>query len=161
MILVIALVYAQISRKTRDSLQEKQFTYGVIGAGGLSLLVMLYEYISTMSELRRDPLGIGRAIEDMINFQFGAIMSLLGSIAVSVGGFLHLGVDVRTVVSQPTASPPTMGEDPSLPTLATANAELSSDHPPPLPTVQKRVCPQCGSQLRPHAVFCGNCGVRV
>lgn len=60
----------------------------VIGAGGLSLLVILYQYFSLNQELNQNVFGM--IVQKTFSYSFGAHGSLLGSAIVAGGGLLDL-----------------------------------------------------------------------
>lgn len=63
-------------------------TFFVIGAGGLSLLVILYQYFSLNQELNQNVVGM--IMQKTFSYSFGAHASLLGSAVVVGGGLIDL-----------------------------------------------------------------------
>lgn len=60
----------------------------LIGAGGISALIILYQYLTLNQQLNQDVVGM--ITQKMFSYSFGAHGSLLGSAIVSVGGFIDL-----------------------------------------------------------------------
>jgi hypothetical protein len=134
MIAAIVLIYLQMYKK-KSSHQEKLLSFAVIGSGALSLLVMVFEYFRVQSDLQsvQDPLGIGvrQLVENAYSIQFGAIFTLLGSLALALGGWLHLNA------IRPEALP-------SFDSLS-----------------QNRICRSCGEPGLQSMAFCMKCGTRM
>jgi hypothetical protein len=57
-------------------------------AGGISALIILYQYFNLNQHFNRDPLGM--IAQNMFSYSFGAHASLLGSVVVVGGGLLDL-----------------------------------------------------------------------
>jgi len=58
----------------------------LIAAGGLSTLIILYQYLTLNQQLNQDVLGM--ITQRMFSYSFGAHASLLGSAGVAGGGLL-------------------------------------------------------------------------
>lgn len=156
MIASIVLIYLQMYKK-KSSNQEKQLSVAVIGCGALSLLVMIVEYFRVQSDLRsvQDPLGIGvrQVIENAFSIQFGAIFTLLGSIVLAVGGWLHLKNAIgyintggyHTRAAQ-------VGTRPGITFPSSPSFDSSS---------QNGICHNCGEPNLQSTAFCMKCGTRV
>lgn len=61
-----------------------------IGCGALCVVVLLYYYARFTGAGESDPLGMGSAMRQAFHIEIGAILSLLGSVGVALGGFLEL-----------------------------------------------------------------------
>lgn len=60
----------------------------LIGAGAISALIIIYQYLTLNQELNQNILGM--ITQKMFTYSFGAHGSLIGSAIVSVGGLLDL-----------------------------------------------------------------------
>lgn len=60
----------------------------LIGAGGISALIILYQYFSLNQQLNQDVFGM--ITQKMFSYSFGAHASLVGSLIVVGGGFFDL-----------------------------------------------------------------------
>ena len=60
----------------------------VIAAGGLSVLVILYQYFNLNAELNQNVLGM--IVQKTFSYSFGAHGSLIGSVVVAGGGLIDL-----------------------------------------------------------------------
>lgn len=60
----------------------------LIFAGGLSTLLILYQYFSLNQQFNQDVMGM--IAQKMFSYSFGAHLSLLGSLIVAAGGLLDL-----------------------------------------------------------------------
>ena len=60
----------------------------LIAAGGISVLVILYQYFNLNAELNSNVLGF--VAQKMFSYSFGAHGSLVGSVGVAGGGLLDL-----------------------------------------------------------------------
>ncbi|MBI3650593.1 MAG: zinc ribbon domain-containing protein [Acidobacteria bacterium] len=93
-----AFILVQLFAKTLSETTAKLLNIGVIGAGLLPLLIFLYEYTRFSNEVSKvknsAPFGMGQllggAIENSVSYQFGGILSVIVSVAVALGGALHL-----------------------------------------------------------------------
>jgi hypothetical protein len=65
-------------------------------AGGLSALVILYQYFNLNQQLNKDPLGM--IAQNLFSFTFGAHASLFGSVVVAGGGLLDLARSPKAIV---------------------------------------------------------------
>jgi hypothetical protein len=66
----------------------------LIVAGGISALIILYQYFTLNQELNRDVLGM--ITQRMFSYTFGAHASLLGSVLVVGGGLIDFVFGPRT-----------------------------------------------------------------
>jgi hypothetical protein len=66
----------------------------LIGAGGLSAVVILYQYFNLNQELNQNVLGM--VAQKMFSYSFGAHGSLIGSVAVAGGGLIDLVTGRKT-----------------------------------------------------------------
>jgi hypothetical protein len=57
-------------------------------AGGLSALVILYQYFNLNQQLNKDPFGM--IAQNLFSYTFGAHASLFGSVVVAGGGLIDL-----------------------------------------------------------------------
>ena len=62
----------------------------LIGCGAVSTVVMLYYYARLQGVGESDPMGLNGAMRQAFTIEYGAFISLLGSIGVAVAGFLDL-----------------------------------------------------------------------
>jgi hypothetical protein len=165
MIVAIALVLIRMSRERGQRQPEKGFSAGVIMAGALSLASMVFLYLKFRMELaesrRNDVLGLTDAVESMIQFQFGAFVSLLGSAAVAVGGILHLNSGKRPMAHSPPETPRVVNPPGAPGNAAPAAAPVAFSPLPAHSQPQVQQCRSCGARMRPMARFCGSCGARV
>lgn len=60
----------------------------LIAAGGLSALVIVYQYLNLNHQLNQDPLGM--FAQNIFSYSFGAHGALVGSAGVVVGGVIEL-----------------------------------------------------------------------
>jgi hypothetical protein len=110
---------------------------------------------------RNDVLGLADAVESMIQFQFGAFVSLLGSAAVAVGGILHLNSGKRPMAHSPPETPRVVNAPGAPGNAAPAAAPVAFSPLPAHSQPQVQQCRSCGARMRPMAAFCGSCGARV
>ena len=75
--------------KNTSFLDKMATAKALIGAGATSLVAMLYYYARFNGAGERDVFGLGGAMRQAFSIEFGAYLSLLGSIGVVVSGFLH------------------------------------------------------------------------
>lgn len=57
-------------------------------AGGVSALIILYQYLNLNQQLNKDPFGM--IAQNMFSYSFGAHASLFGSVLVAGGGLIDL-----------------------------------------------------------------------
>jgi len=57
-------------------------------AGGISALIILYQYFNLNQQFNQDPLGM--IAQNMFSYSFGAHASLFGSVLVAGGGLIDL-----------------------------------------------------------------------
>ena len=60
----------------------------LIAAGGISALIIIYQYLTVNQQLNQDVVGM--ITQQMFTYSFGAHGSLLGSAAVAAGGVIDL-----------------------------------------------------------------------
>jgi hypothetical protein len=60
----------------------------LIAAGGVSAVVILYQYLNLNHQLNQDPVGL--FAQNLFSYSFGAHGSLVGSGGVAVGGVIDL-----------------------------------------------------------------------
>jgi len=65
----------------------------LVAAGGLSMLVILYQYFTLNAELNQNILGM--IVQKTFSYSFGAHGSLLGSVVVAGGGLIDLAIGKR------------------------------------------------------------------
>jgi hypothetical protein len=71
----------------------------LIGDGGLSALVILYQYFNLNQELNQNVIGM--VAQKIFSYSFGAHGSLLGSLVVAGGGLLDLEHNPKTGERKP------------------------------------------------------------
>lgn len=69
----------------------------LIAAGGISVLVILYQYFNLNAELNSNVLGF--VAQKMFTYSFGAHGSLVGSLVVTGGGLLDLAIGKKPTPS--------------------------------------------------------------
>ena len=67
----------------------------LIAAGGISALVIVYQYLNLNHQLNQDPLGM--FAQNMFSYSLGAHGALVGSAAVAVGGVIDLMTAPKSV----------------------------------------------------------------
>ncbi|HEY5883570.1 MAG TPA: hypothetical protein VIT88_02740 [Pyrinomonadaceae bacterium] len=71
----------------------------LITAGGISVLVILYQYFNLNAELNSNVLGF--VAQKMFSYSFGAHGSLLGSVVVAGGGLIDLATRKKPTIPSP------------------------------------------------------------
>lgn len=98
MLAAVGIGLLKIMSKLQSNSLEKLFSLGTISAGILPLAILLFEWLRFSNEISNikgsDSYGFGRlmgsAIENTVSYQFGGILGALCSLAVTIGGLLHL-----------------------------------------------------------------------
>jgi hypothetical protein len=88
MVGVLVVVGVGLAAQASASQFKAIAAIAVIGAGGLSVLVILYQYFNLNQELNQNVLGM--IMQRTFSYSFGAHGSLLGSAVVAGGGFIDL-----------------------------------------------------------------------
>jgi len=88
MIGVLVIVGICFAGQTGISPLKRVAGFLVIGAGGLSVLVILYQYFNLNQELNQNVLGM--IVQKTFSYSFGAHGALLGSAVVAGGGLIDL-----------------------------------------------------------------------
>ncbi len=90
MIGVLVIVGLCFANQSTGASLKKIAAILVFGAGGLSVLVILYQYFSLNQELNQNMLGM--IMQKTFSYAIGAHGSLLGSAAVATGGLIDLAM---------------------------------------------------------------------
>ncbi|MCI0391167.1 MAG: hypothetical protein MOB07_20680 [Acidobacteria bacterium] len=77
-----------IGQRLPIRIEAKQIARLLIAAGGLSLLVLVYQYINLNSQFNRN--WLGAIAQTMVSYVFGWMLTLLGNAVVLAAGIMEL-----------------------------------------------------------------------
>lgn len=98
MFAAVGLALFQIFGRMEGNPLNRLLSLASIGTGILPLAICLFEWIRFSNEISKmsksDPYGFGRlmgsAIENSVSYEFGGILTVVCSLGMVIGGFLHL-----------------------------------------------------------------------
>jgi hypothetical protein len=99
MLAVVGIVSSRLLGKGAAAPLQKISPLVLIAVGGLSVAILLYQYINLNAQFNQNVFGL--VAQNVFSYSFGAGASLFGSLIVAAGGLLDLRAATATRIPQP------------------------------------------------------------